>query len=204
MKRTKQVVMAAVLWLLGFGLSFLQWRLVVPTGMVIVAIGGVFLLAAMFSLGIWWSLGMLLTAAIIQLWIQPASWSMWLAIAIDWFVLVCVNGWSMTQEVHLRHDQAIAFGVITGVTQLLGGLLVVMIQTVRFTTSSDALSMVARAALPGTLVNALLYMALLPLLISLLRRFSEQLPPKDDHQDKPRQSTVIDLSEHRDKKSSDK
>ena len=195
MSKTKQFLMAAILWLLGFGFNFLQWRLVIPTGMVIVAIGGVFFLAAMFGLGIWWSLVMLVLAAGLQLWLQPASWSMWLVIAIDWLVLACVNGWSMTQEVHLRHDQAIVFGVITGVVQLLGGLLVVVMQTARFTTSSNALSMVSKSALPGALVNALLYMALLPLLISLLRYFSEHIPPADDDP-KQRHSTVIDLSNH--------
>lgn len=195
--------MAVILWLLGFGLSFLQWRLAIPSGMVIIAIGGVFLLAAIFALGVWWSFFMILLAGIIQIILQPMTWVMWGTILIDWLVLSLINGWSMTQEVHLRHEQAINFGVITGVSQLFAGLLLIIVQAMRLTTNGNDLTVVARAALPGSLVTALLYMALLPLLISLVRHFSEQLPPSDE-QGRPSKSTVIDLSDHRDHDQDDK
>lgn len=203
MTRGKKISMALILWLLGFGFSFLQWRLSIPSGLLIVSVGGVFFLAAMFGLGIGWSLFMLLTAAIIQILIQPMTWLNWASVLIDWLVLAIINGWSMTQEVHLRHEQAINFGVITGVSQLFASLFLLVVQAMALTTDGHALTVIARAALPGTLVMALLYMALVPLSVSLVRHFSEQLPPEDDSSSHGG-SRVIDLSNHQKKHEDDK
>lgn len=197
--RKKYFIISLACLLATIALSFVQWHHVLPTGTQTIAVAGIFCLSAMFATDVWTSLIITLIAAVIGVTFGITSWLFWLPILFDWFVLAGVNGWHMTNQVHLRHQQAISFGLITGTSQLAGTLVLLTIQIVLMTGNFNDVPRIIETATPGALLEGLLYAALMPPVILLLRFFTESLPKKPNNDRSNRQSKIIDLSDHKDK-----
>lgn len=200
-KHAKNLIITIACALVTFALSFVQWHHVLPTGTQTIAVAGVFALAAMFAVGIWTSLILLVMVAILTSFLHITSWLFWLPILLDWFVLAGVNGWRMTNQVHLHHQQAISFGLIAGTSQLAGKLVLLTVQVVWMTGNFTDVPRIIEAATPGALLEGLLYAALVPPILLLLRFFTEELPTnRNKGRDAVEKSSkIIDLSEHKEK-----
>ena len=200
-KHAKNLIITIACALVTFALSFVQWHHVLPTGTQTIAVAGVFALAAMFAVGIWTSLILLVVVAILTTLLHITSWLFWLPILLDWFVLAGVNGWRMTNQVHLHHQQAISFGLIAGTSQLAGKLVLLTVQVVWMTGNFTDVPRIIEAATPGALLEGLLYAALVPPILLLLRFFTEELPTKRNkgRDAVEKSSKIIDLSEHKEK-----
>lgn len=200
-KHAKNLIITIACALVTFALSFVQWHHVLPTGTQTIAVAGVFALAAMFAVGIWTSLILLVVVAILTTLLHITSWLFWLPILLDWFVLAGVNGWRMTNQVHLHHQQAISFGLIAGTSQLAGKLVLLTVQVVWMTGNFTDVPRIIEAATPGALLEGLLYAALVPPILLLLRFFTEELPAnRNKGRDAVEKSSkIIDLSEHKEK-----
>lgn len=200
-KHAKNLIITIACALATFALSFVQWHHVLPTGTQTIAVAGVFALAAMFAVGIWTSLILLVAVAILTTILHITSWLFWLPILLDWFVLAGINGWRMTNQVHLHHQQAISFGLIAGTSQLAGKLVLLTVQVVWMTGNFTDVPRIIEAATPGALLEGLLYAALVPPILLLLRFFTEELPT-DRNKGRnavEKSSKIIDLSEHKEK-----
>ena len=198
-ERARYLIISIVCGLATFGLSFVQWHHVLPTGTQTIAVAGIFSIAAMFAAGIWTSLLLIVIVGVLATILKITSWTFWLPILLDWFVLAGVNGWSMTNRVHLHHQQAISFGLIAGTSQLAGKLVLLTIQVVLMTGNFNDVPRIIETATPGALLEGLLYAALVPPIVLLLRFFSEDLPPKTNNDNADKTSKIIDLSQHKKK-----
>lgn len=199
-ERAKNLIISIVCALATFGLAFVQWHRVLPTGNQTIAVAGIFAVALMFAVGIWSSLLVIVIIAVLATLLKVTGWMFWLPILLDWFVLAGVNGWQMTNRVHLHHQQAISFGMITGTSQLAGTLVLLTIQVVWMTGNFNDVPRIIEAAAPGALLEGLLYAALIPPVVLLLRFFTEDLPPQHPNNSSVEKSSrIIDLSEHKKK-----
>lgn len=202
--RAKNLIISIACALATFGLAFVQWHRVLPMGTQTIAVAGIFALALMFAVGIWSSLLVVIIIALVATLFKVTTWMFWLPILLDWFVLAGVNGWQMTNRVHLQHQQAISFGMITGTSQLAATLVLLTIQVVWMTGNFNDVPRIIEAAAPGALLEGLLYAALIPPIVLLLRFFTEDVPPQNPNNDSVEKSSrIIDLSEHK-KKDEDK
>lgn len=199
-ERAKNLIIIIACALATFGLAFVQWHRVLPTGTQTIAVAGIFALALMFAVGVWSSLLVVILLAVITSLLKITTWMFWLPILLDWFVLAGLNGWQMTNRVHLQHQQAISFGMITGTSQLAGTLVLLTIQVVWMTGNFNDVPRIIEAAGPGALLEGLLYSALIPPLVLLLRFFTEDVPPQNPNDSSVEKiSRIIDLSEHKNK-----
>lgn len=156
-------------------LSFVQWRYPLPTGTVTVQVAGVIVMVIALGMDLRRSYLTFLIVAITIIGLNLRSWLTVLPMLLSLLVISVILRWHTPLNVHLSHAQAINFGLIAGLCQLIGMLLVIFVQALLITSKWDDFTLILGMGLPASLLNGLLDCLLIPPLTLWLRHYTEQV-----------------------------
>lgn len=159
-------------------LSLLQWRYPLPTGTVSVELSIVVIASEALGLNVSFSYFSLIFVACTLVFTNFSNWPITLPILLDLVVISFILRWHTNLDVKMTHSQAISFGMITGISQFFGILLVVCVQAYNLVNHWSDLQLVLRMAVPPALLAGLLDCLLVPLLTLLVRHFNEKTADK--------------------------
>lgn len=161
-------------------LSFIQWRYPLPTGTENVEIAGAAVVVVALAISVSLSyLTLIIVAGAMVITNLSNLWTV-LPILVSLVVLSLILRWQPSLDTHMEHSQAINFGLIAGLCQLVTMIVVVGVQTVLMTNQWDEFKSVVLLSLPAALLNALLDCLLIPPLTLFVRHYTELHVKKDD------------------------
>lgn len=160
--------------------SFVVWRYPLPSGVESVSITGALLIVTLLSTNIYLSYLSLVIVGVVMLAINLNSSWVLLPFLIDMVVLSIILRWHTPLGFHMNHSQAINFGMIGGLCQLVGMVIVVGIQTLLMTSQWEEFRAIIIMSLPAALLNALLDCLLIPPLTLFVRHYTEQVVKKNE------------------------
>lgn len=165
-------------WLVGTVLavilSFIQWRYPLPIGTENVEIAGALLVVIALAINVWMSYLSLVVVSIAMIINNLDNWWTIIPIVLSLVVLSIILRWQTPLDVHMEHSQAITFGLISALCQLVGMIVVVGVQTVLVTSKWDEFRSILTMSIPAALLNALLDCLLIPPLTILVRHYTEK------------------------------
>lgn len=194
-QRTKDILWAGGLTIVMILVGLIRYQTPLPRGSVAIELAGVVGLSSMIGLNLRWGAGITTIGTLVLILLGKADWMTALDMVVDMIMIGAFVGWQLPRDLKVTQRQAIGVGIVAGLSQWITAEVLCGIAGDAFAHGTGILPFM-RLALPVTLLTALLYMFILPLLSMAIRHFT-WLPPRDSDKGSTSRSMVIDLSDHK-------
>lgn len=180
---SKSVTMAVVTVVLMVLVGFVSARFILPTGVFVAPWAGIISLAVLLAAGTGWALLTTVLALIIMFIFGTVGWATVIDILLTVALLAWLIGWQLPRDQGVTHQQLIFLGLVAGLVQLVlieGSL---AIAGWLFDGQGATVWAFVQLGFSTSVLTALLYAVLTPLLAIAVRWLWQHWVTSTDHND---------------------